>query len=839
MKRVIVVLFYLGLASAFGGTCGQKAQAPPPNPFAPPLAKIQYSPDRDYDLLHVAVVLNIDYEKRLFSGEVVNRLAPLREGLGEIVLDCGKNLDVEACALGGRPAAFTRSGDKLRIAVPKPFDRGTAVSVTVRYGGHENSDGFHWIRPVPSDPQRKGFWTIGQPDRNRTWVPTWDYPNDFATFETTVTVPEDWYVVGNGALASNVLNPSGKTRTYHWVADQPCATYLLSLTAGPLDIMTAEWRGVPLIYTAPKGKGGLLAETFGETPALLAFYSDLFGVPYPWPKYAESAMYDGSGGMENVSATLFGDDILGDKRRMAGGGSGVAAHELVHQWFGDLVTCENWGEIWLNEGFAILFGQLAYAEHWLGPNEFDHWLEGFIQGYIAESRRYKHPLSTRVYSSPSDMFDNHSYLKGGAVLHTLRRSLGGTAFIQGIRHYLAKHRNAPVDSHDLCRAMTEATGINIEPFFDQWVYKPGHPVLDYTWSWDDRAGEVILTVKQIQDIKDGTPIYALDASAGFITAGKVTRRKFRIDKPQQDLRLKIPNRPDAVLLDPDHDFLREIPALHWAVEELPHLMNNAPNAVDRQEAMVRLLGGTVNPETLGIIVQALRADLGLFPVFRTLEKLGALRRAELRPFYREELRHASIQRRAQAILALGKLAKDPADAQEMRRLISDQEPYEVVRAAIKVLRDWDAPGNQDIFAKAVGVAPADPVIRFMALDALAKAEAAHGKPVLDADRNETRLMESRLADISRGVTVSPLLTEGMRSLAARPDVMASVAGWLKDQKSFIFLARESAPKEGLVRRGAKVERMLVFEMETGQRLIYLVFYLTADGKLADLDVFRE
>ncbi len=818
----------------------QTAQAPPPNPFAPPLAKIQYAPDRDYDLLHIALTLKTDAAKRSFSAEVVNRLAPLRDSLSVIVFDCGDNLEVESCFIDGVAAKFTRGGGKLAIAAPEPLPRGAAVSAAVRYTCPDGAAGFHWIKPLPAEPRRTGFWTIGQPERNRTWVPTWDYPNDFATTETTVSVPADWTVIGNGAQISDALDPGGKTRTVHWKMDQPCATYLLSLTAGPLDVVRSDWRGVPLIYSVPKGKGNRIAETFGETPAFLSFYSDLLGVPYPWPKYAQSIMADGSGGMENVSATLFGEDVLADPRRGIPTSAGTIAHEMVHQWFGDLVTYRSWGEVWIGEGFAILLGQMLYTEHWLGANEFDHECEDHIvQGYLAESRRYKHPLATRLYSGPDDMYDNHSYLKGGLVLHTLRRFLGDEAFFRGLRHYLTKFRNSPADSHDLCSALTEEIGINLEPFFDQWVFKPGHPVLDYSWTWDGSKKEVALTVKQTQDTTDGTPIYDWPVTVGLISGERLARQKSRIDKAEQVLRIGAAVRPDAVLLDPDHDFLREIPALHWAANELPHIMNHAANAVDRQEAMARRLEGSPSDEIVNGAIAALRADDSAFPIFRSLEKLAALKRPDLRPFFREQLSHPCIARRSQAVLALAILPKTAADMETLGRLIDEKQPYEVVEAALRALRDWDAPVNRAAFKKALGVAPARPIIRFVALQALARADAQEGQARPDSDPRATRLASDILTAIAGSAKDSPFMTAGMRELAARPSVAASVALWLKEKSSFTLLARENASAAGMERRGSPIRRLDTYEMVTGKRTIFLVFYLTADGKFADLDVYRE
>ena len=833
-------LFVLHLISIASVVRAQQAQAPPPSPFAAPQAKIQYAPDRDYDLQRLALDLNVDYAKLAFQATVTNTLAPLCEGLTTITFHCGPNLNVETCEIDGNKAAFTRDGDRLKISAPQALARAKAVRVLVRYtASGEKIDGFHWVKPTRAEPQRVGFWTSGQPDHNRGWIPTWDYPNDFVTTETRTTVPADWYVFGNGALKSDTLNTENKTRTFHWQMEQPHATYLLSLAAGPFDIKTAEWRGVPLTYAVTKGKGHLIDNTFDETPEMLSFYSDLLGVKYPWPKYAQIAMPDFGGGLENVSATLFGDGFLADKRRGIRTSSGVVAHELVHQWFGDLVTYKHWGELWLGEGFAIFFGQGLYAEHWRGKPDYDHQIEGLSQGYFSESRRYRRPLSTNFYRDFGAMFDSHSYSKGGVILHTLRRYLGDQAFFQGINHYLTERRNTPVDSHDLCDAMTEGTGVNLEPFFDQWVFKPGHPVLDYAWTWDDAKKEVVLTVKQTQDTKDGTPIYDLNVSVGLISAGRVTREKSKIDRAEQTTRIVTSGKPDAVLLDPDHDFLREIPTLHWAPEELLHILKFAPNAVDRQEAMKRMLEGTPSDAAVKAVAEAVRADNGKFPVFRSLERLVDLKRDDLRPLFREQITHPAIGRRPYGILGLSKLPKDQADIQALRGLVSDQEPFVVVRTAVQTLKGLDAPGNRDIFKKAIQVMPPEDPTRLIAYDGLAKADAAEGKPQPDPEPQMTMTLKNLLSDVGKGGKDSSLMTEGLRSFAARPNITQEVMSWLKDLKSFTFLLREDAGERGMERRGAEVDRIYYYKMISGERTFYMTFYLTAEGKATDIDVFRE
>ena len=352
----------------------------------------------------------------------------------------------------------------------------------------------------------------------------------------------------------------------------------------------------------------MIDDSFGDTPDMLSFFSDTLGVKYPWPKYAQNAMYDFGGGMENVSATTLGERNLADKRGGFRTMASLNSHELAHQWFGDYVTCRDWGHIWLNESFAT-FMQALYFEHSRGKDAYDQQIESNMQAYFNESRRYKRPIATNLYPNADAMFDSHTYPKGAVVLHTLRRKLGDARFFAGLHRYLTTHANQPAVSNDLCEAMTEASGVNCEPFWNQWIYKPGHPVIDTSWTWDDAAGEIVLSVKQTQDTRDGTPVY----DVGDVRRDRGERQAAQTEavhltEADQQFRFKCDAKPDAVLFDPDHVFLREIPKRNWAPEELPHILALAPCAIDRAQALARMVAG--KPSDAAVAAAVARAARG-------------------------------------------------------------------------------------------------------------------------------------------------------------------------------------------------------------------------------------
>jgi aminopeptidase N len=697
------------------------------NPFLPPSASLHYAYDRDYDLQDLSVDIDVDYEHLTIAGSCVNTLAPLRDGVTVIRLMAGADLNISKATVDGKEAKFTHEGKWLHITAPVVLKKGQTVKVFVAYNAINTKaqpfggvGGFHWIKPTSSNPDRVGFWTQGESESNSNWVPTWDYPNDFTTSRTRVTVPAAWNVIGNGNLTSDKKSADGKRRTFVWDMPIPHATYLLTICGGPFDIKEDKWEGVKLMYVVPKGEGYLIDGSFGDTKDMLSYYSKLTGVKYPWPKYAQDAMYDFGGGMENVSATTLGEGSLSEPREGYWRMASLNSHELGHQWFGDYVTCKDWGQIWLNESFAT-FMQMMYFEHSLGKNGYENEVENNTNAYLGEARNYKRPIMTRMYPNADRMFDSHTYPKGGVVLHTLRKWLGDDAFWAGIKLYLNTNAHTPVESWQLCKALTDSSGINCEPFFKQWIYSPGHPVLDSSWKWNADTKTLTLTVNQLQDTSDGTPVYDIPAKVGFIVNGKILRMPFAIKEKKNEITYAMDSKPDAVLFDPDHDFLREIPKLNWSAAELPLIFKYAPNSIDRATAMKLLLAGSPSQETVNLIVGGIRADTGISPVFHNLRALTNLDKSiliPLRPFFESLLTHANFDRRAEAVNALGSLPADPGTTAKLRALITPTDPIPVVRNAIRALAGWDKKGNKDVFEKALKIPSHRDVIASAARSAL-------------------------------------------------------------------------------------------------------------------------
>lgn len=655
------------------------------SPFEPPNAKLQLEPKSNYDLQHVAVNLDIDYPNRTINGSSVNRIKFMEDGATKVKLDCSAALKISKVTVNGKTANSSRTNDELWIEVGKQ-KKGAMLDLRVVFSASNQKGstfgaggGWHWIEDDPIYTSHQGFWTQGESVYNREWCPTWDYPNDFATSESTVTVPADWTVVGNGTLTSNVKKAN--KRTFHWQMSQPHATYLLSLVGGPVDVGHDTWRGKELWYVVPKNKGNLIEGSFGDTKDMLEFYSQVTGFVYAWPKYAQNAMYDFGGGMENVSATTLGEGSLTDGKAGFRDMASLNAHELAHQWFGDTVTCRDWGHIWLNESFAT-FMEAMYMEHSRGLAAYQREIDGDMQSYFFESRRYQRPIMTNMYSHPDAMFDSHTYPKGAAVLHTLRRKLGDTVFWGGIKNYLNKWKHTPVVSDQLCAAMSEVAKQDLKPFWNQWIYKPGHPVLEYTWSTD--GNKLAVEVKQTQNTSKGAPYYDIETWVGVVQNGSYKKYPIHLkgEVTKADIQLSSMDTPETVILDPGHDFLREMKH-EFNETELMAVFKFAPHVNDRFAAWGRL-AQSLNDEKVAIAMGIFKKDTGQIPLFSTQALMG-MQTPEVRAFFVNELNHKSYDRRATAIRALSEYGFTSSEKVKVKSFITNKEFTPVVLAALSTL----------------------------------------------------------------------------------------------------------------------------------------------------------
>src|SRR6266705_2462589 len=367
-------------------------------------------------------------------------------------------LTIQSVTLNKAAAKFETSADKLIISLPSAAKAGDKFEVAIRYMG-KPAKGMYFILPDKDYPDRpKQIWTQGESEDTRYYLPTYDYPNDRLTTETILTVPSSWITVSNGKLIS--VSDAGKgLKTWYWKESVPSSTYLITVVAGEFDEVKDTWRGIPLTYYAPKGRGDRLPINYGRTPAMMELFSKKFGVDYAWEKYAQ-VMVDEfvAGGMENSSATTNASSSLVHPKlapEYLTGEDDLISHELGHQWFGDLVTCKDWGDVWLNEGFAT-FLEAVWTEAHYGKDEADYERWNFTREWFASNNLWNKPLVRHDFDDSSE-FDGNAYGKGAWILYMLRHQLSEEVFYRSIKHYLEVNRGKNVVTADLAKAIEEAT----------------------------------------------------------------------------------------------------------------------------------------------------------------------------------------------------------------------------------------------------------------------------------------------------------------------------------------------------------------------------------------------
>jgi aminopeptidase N len=524
-------------------------------PFALPSSIRHFERDRPFFIDHLAAELTLDFEAKQVRGEATLTIRRVDPSATELELDA-VGFTVERASIDGRTIACENDGSTLRLPIPANI---ASAEVAIRYSATPRR-GLYFLEPdehVTTRPRQA--WTQCQEEDARHFVPCHDKPHVKMTTEMRITVPNGFTVLSNGALLSKETPEQGPWR-FHWKMDAPHPSYLLTLVAGEFAEVNDEADGVPLSYLVPKAQADDVDRTFGRTPAMVRYFAKLLGVPYPWNKYAQVVVADFIfGGMENTTATtLYEYTMLDERAAIDVTSDDLIAHELAHQWFGDYVTCRDWSEGWLNEGFAT-FMEHVWREQHLGRDEYDLGIRGDLDAYVSEAHgRYRRPIVCAQYDAPLDLFDRHLYEKGGLVLHLLRTELGDELFWKGVGHYLKRHAKGIVETRDLMRALEEVSGKSLGKIFEQFVYRPGHPEIEFTLSWE--KGVLSLQSKQTHSHTDDVPnVFEINTLVEIVDkAGTARRERIQLRGRGETFAIPCPVRPEFVVIDPEMRILGEV-----------------------------------------------------------------------------------------------------------------------------------------------------------------------------------------------------------------------------------------------------------------------------------------
>ncbi len=667
-------------------------------PFVLAGTKRVYERSRPFSIRHINLDLTLLIETKSIVGIVeidVERVDPTAT---ELSLDAvGFEIDsVSMVSQGesnkrGGPPSFRRAdyvydGKTLSMRLALAVE---SAKIRVAYRATPRR-GLYFLEPDEHVPDRpRQVWSQFQDEDARYVLPCHDKPHIKQTTEIRVKAPPGFYVLSNGDLTSSPKEQ--KSGLFHWKMTEPHPSYLMTIVAGELARIDDDVDGLPISYLVPKGREEDGKRTFARTPDMIRNFSRLTGVPYPWTKYAQVVVSDFIfGGMENTSATTMYEHILLDARAAIDITSDdLIAHELAHQWFGDLVTCRDWSHAWLNEGFATFMEHIDRESHH-GKDEYELGVLGDMEAYVGEaSGRYRRPIVCQDYEAPIDIFDRHLYEKGACVLHLLRRELGDGVFWRGIHAYLTRHAKGVVETRDLMRALEEVSGRSLEQFFEQWVLRPGHPELDVKVECDGNTTTIV--VKQTQDrtpIREGTvetsvPLFALDLAFDVVVGSTVIREVRRVDQASHTFVIRTAERPKMIVVDPDLLVLGSVKA-EVPADLLRNQIATAPSARGRLLA-ARALAHQDDPASTKALASTLANDDEYWGVrAEAASSLGELRSNEAFEILAKAVstEHAKVRRAV--VAALGKF-KTSKSAEILKKIALRDASYLVEAEAARAL----------------------------------------------------------------------------------------------------------------------------------------------------------
>ena len=605
---------------------GTEAPETEPGPESYSLKEYNPSAKRENDLLHTKLDLRFNWEKEQVTGKATLTLKPYFYPTGKVTLDA-KGFEFQKVTFEGsnEPLKYEYDGDQVAIELGKKFNRNEEYKLYIEYtatpaqsGGSAaitSDKGLFFINPRGEDtgkPQQ--IWTQGETENNSRWFPTIDKPNERATDEIYVTVEDRFKTLSNGVLVSSKKNNDG-TRTDYWKMDMPHAPYLVMLAIGEYAVVKDNWNGKPVEYYVEPKFEKYARNIFPHTPEMLQFFSDKLGVAYPWQKFSQVVVRDYvSGAMENTTAVVFGEFMNGTDRDLVDNlqNEKIVAHEMFHHWFGDYVTCESWANLTLNEGFAN-YSEYLWLEHEYGKDEADFHRLQEQSGYLQSAAQGIHPLINFGYEDKEEMFDAHSYNKGGLVLHMLRNYVGDDAFFAALGKYLKDNAFTAVEAHELRLAFEDVTGEDLNWFFNQWFFNEGQPDLKVDYDYDEETKQVTVTVEQTQDPKNMPPVFELPVAIDIYAGGKTTRQNVRIDQRLQTFTFDSPTDPDLIVFDGDGVLLAEVED-EKSMDEYVYQFEHAPNFIHRIKALGKIADSEA-PEAQVVLKEAMDDKFWLFRLF--------------------------------------------------------------------------------------------------------------------------------------------------------------------------------------------------------------------------------
>ena len=678
--------------------------------------------DRTYHVLHYKIEVSFDESKKMLMGRATTTLVPFTAEFTSLEFDA-ENMNFKSVSLAKTSLPFDSLAKTIRIHLDKAYSYRDTLTVSIEYSCVPKK-GLYFIQPDSAYPDKPWqIWSQGEDMDNHFWFPCWDFPNDKATSEVIGTVKSAYTFLSNGKLVNVKEDKKRGTTTFYWKEEKPHASYLIMMAAGEYAILNDQADGIPLQYYVYKNQVDDAKVCLSPTPKIMKFFNDKIGYTYAWEKYAQITIADFMyGGMENASATTMLDKILvfDARSRIDQSAVSLIAHEFAHQWWGDVVTCKDWRHIWLNESFASYFDPL-YIEHAYGEDEFINTMYGAQQAGIHTDRVLGRKPIVSVGSYQANV-----YPRGASVLHMLRFVLGDELFWRAMHHYIEKNQFTSVETNDLKSAVEEATGQNLYWFFDQWVYKAGHPVFDVAYSYNDSLRSLFLTVKQTQSMDSLTGVFRTPVDVEIVTAKGSSIHRINIVKEESTYAFSSMETPKLVLFDKNDWILKEVNYLNRTNDEWKYQAEFGSDVVARRTAVEHVAKNDTAGESISLLVKILHNDpfwgvrqaavdgLGMIPAMSD-EKTDALISA---------LSDTKSYVRSSAAVQLGNI-RTAKVSKALHASLSDSS-YSVEANSVAALSKVDSVNSLSLIKARLDVRSYGNQVANAALNALAKLDSVEG-----------------------------------------------------------------------------------------------------------------
>ena len=744
----------------------------------------KYAPDREVDALNLALDVTPDFKQRTVEGKATIRFKPIARPVEELKLDA-VDLEVHSVTATEKIQTYQVTDEKVIVTFAQPIPPDKEAAVTIAYHA-EPKQGLYFRTPEMGYKEGDThLFTQGEEIEARHWYPCFDSPNEKFTSEITCRVSEGMTVLSNGRLVSEEKDPVTGLVAVHWSQDKPHANYLITLVAGFFKKIEDKHNNIPLAFYTPPSEINQAASSFRDTKDIMAFFEQEIGVPYPWPKYDQVCVNDFvAGGMENTSCTTLTDNTLfTEATENIRDSEGLVSHEMAHQWFGDLVTCKDWSDIWLNEGFATYYESL-YDGH---KNGRDSMLYELYQRarHITGLTNDTNAIVRRTYDSPGEMFGYLAYPKGGWVLHMLRSQLGEELYRRCIRTYLERHRYGNVVTEDLRAVIEELSGRSYDQFFDQWVYHAHHPELEVNYNWEEKTRLAKVSVRQAQKLGDNVSLFNFPLTVRFKGKFGTADRPIQVKEKEEDFYFPLESAPEIVRLDPDYTLLAKI-TFNPPNAMLPAQLADANDAVGRLLA-VEQLSAKKDKETVARLKERLNQDPFYGVRVEASRALRSIHTDEALEALLASTRQSDARVRRQVVDDVGGFYRDTAYAAARQTLDADKNP-DILSEAIRGIGGYAKPEVHEALLQFLNSESyrnelADAAISAMRL----QDDPAYLAPLLDA------LSKREAGFTSRG------FGQGLRTLAylarneeKKDNVREFLMGYLNHQKRNIHLAAINA-----------------------------------------------